>query len=291
MKTQIKDALTAKKTVLGFEVADLMGIIVMIIPVIISIVFRDIVPGKSLWFIPLKRGSSVDIQPDLIAMMFSAAFYVSLIVRYDIFKKDSLVEVIVSIVRTALNMWVIAAFVKIALQTGGDSQSGTWKTLMGNKAFVLLAFAIILSWLGMKSIAGYSWIFFILAAMENLLKVNASMRMKGALLVLFSVISLLLQISNYSVITEFKEDFRRNTGVYGERIKGDVNAAIYDTSRIAHGAAEWIQGKTSEHPDAAERQPPEKKVEIDLEALDLNKDGVIDDRDFMLLARKKDDDS
>ena len=287
MKEKTKDALMSRKQILGFRISDLAGIALMVIPLLISIVFNEIIPGKSLWFIPLRKESNVNIRPELTSMMCSAAFYISLVVRYNIFKKDTIIEIIVSAIRAILNMWVIAAYVQIALQTGTNGKGVT-----SNAAPTCLFVAVALSWLGMRSVAGYSWLIFIVAAWSNLLKVSSSMKMAGAAFVLFSSISLLLQVSSFSDITNFLNDFRGIAGKYGDRIKGDAHAAADDVKGKTQFVGEFIKENVSGNlglkvPSSDYRTEPTNSIMVNLSALDVNNDGVVDEKDIQELAQKR----
>ena len=77
---------TKRNTVFGFRNTDLLGIAIMIIPFYISLMSFD-VTNRVIPFIPwITKTSKYNINPSLISAFLSAAFYISLIVRYGIFK-------------------------------------------------------------------------------------------------------------------------------------------------------------------------------------------------------------
>ena len=82
------------------------------------------------------------------------------------------------------------------------------KLVSENSEVAFLLFTVLLSWLGMKTVAGYSWIIFIFVATSHMIKVYNSMGMLGAIYIISIAISLFLQISNYSDIKGFFNDFR-----------------------------------------------------------------------------------
>ena len=285
MQDKVKKAVTAENRVMGYRLSDLLGIIIMIIPFIISISFEQINPARSLLWIKIGKETITSIRPDLISTLCSVVFYASLIVRYEgIFKSNNLFEAFISTIRAFLNCWVFAALVKVVLQNDTKVTEGSFTlfALLRNPETTMLVFAILLSWLGMKSIAGFSWILFIVAAMKNLLVVNSAMGMLGAVFVLTITISLFLQIRDYSNIRDFMRDFRGGTSKYRETVRQDINAAKDDTVVLVENTVAAVTG--SVNPVAQSDH-----AKIDLDALDVNKDGVVDMKDFRLIFQEKDD--
>lgn len=193
----------------NFNASDLLGISIMIIPFMISIVFNDYLPPEKFLFFTTKKGEPINIHPNMITSIFAVSFYAALIARYNIFRAGNIVEGIISSVRTFLNCWVLSSLLSIALPAKEIStNSNTLTTLLNNSEVTFFILAVILSWLGMKTIAGYSWIIFVLVACAHMIKVNNAMGMWGALFIITLTISLFLQISSYSNIKDFLSDFR-----------------------------------------------------------------------------------
>ena len=190
-----------------FSAADLLGIAIMLIPFVISIAFEKHI---SKTFIIFKTGKeAVNIHPNMITSIFAVAFYAALLARYNIFRAGNIFEGIISSVRTFLNCWVLSSLISIALPAKEiNTNTNTLKTLLQNKEVTFFVLAVILSWLGMKTIAGYSWIIFVLVACANMDKISNHMGMWGALFIITLTISLFLQISSYSNIKDFLSDFR-----------------------------------------------------------------------------------
>ena len=104
-----------RNTLFGFRHTDLLGIAIMIIPFYISLMNFD-VTNRVIPFIPwITKTSKYNINPSLISAFLSAAFYISLIVRYGIFKRNTITEAIISSIRTFLNCWCIAALLSIVV--------------------------------------------------------------------------------------------------------------------------------------------------------------------------------
>ena len=282
MKEHTKKVLTEKKTVLGFEIADIIGVFLLLIPFIISlmpITYSEDV-SKKIWFIKVGTitiQQSYSLIPTTIPSILAVAFYGSLIVRYNIFKKDNIIESVISVLRTFLLCWTIASLLKPIL-SNQENYTSTY----------LLIAAVVLSWLGMKTIAGYSWIFFIVAAAMNYVKFDEIIGGRGALFIITLAISLFLQIKDLSKISDFVSDFKVSTASYSESVKGEIHAAVSDaTERVAsagsfvkqtvQGAGVFI-GKLNNDTGSSGRG-----VNIDFEALDVNKDGVVDEKDIKAL--------
>ena len=241
MKGELIKAAISEKTIFGFSIADLRGIIIMVIPFVISIRFNAVIPGKKFLFFQTTKSETYNIRPALISMILSAVFYASLVVRYEgIFRTKNLFDITVSIIRMFLNCWVIAAFISLVIPSKIPTDTSTFSVLFSSPETTMLVLAIFLSWLGMKTIAGYSWLFFIIAAWKRLLALNGLMEMGGAVFILSFAISLLLQIKDYTYIRNFMNEFR-NKAAQTETIRAEINAAINDGSMKLQRADSYIE--------------------------------------------------
>ena len=291
MQDKIKAVATSDKEVMGFRLNDLLGICMMVIPFLISVKFSHQGPGNYFLFIQTSPGVKSSIRPNLISSICALVFYASLVVRYTgIFRAGNLFEGFVSSVRAFLNCWVISALVSLAIPTNISSNGTPMTGFFSSPQSTLLIIALLLSWLGMKTIAGYSWILFIVAAWSHLLELNSAMGMLGAVFIITLGISLFLQIKDYANIREFMQDFRAKGRGYASKMQDDINSAAFDASekaqRFGNAVSEHIDAYTGiKHPSSDKLQ--QNGVKINLEALDLNKDGMVDDKDFELLYNNK----
>ena len=245
MKERVGDVLTKKKTVFGFHVADLIGIALMLIPCLISsggafnLNFSATVSRISFlpeWVPFNQKEIAVTITPDIPRVLIAVAFYYgALIVRYGIFKKDTLIEVVISSVRIFLNCWGLAALLGIVLTTNRNETFSMG--IFSINTSTLLLFALLFSWFGMKTLAGYVWIIFILAGATRFNMVSEAMGVWGAIFILTIAISMLLQVSDYSNIQNFMEDFRNTSEKHILDVKEEINAAADDASFRAREAA------------------------------------------------------
>ena len=292
-KKKISSALTSEKDIMGFRLPDLVGIAIMIIPFIISIQFNHIDPAKTIWFIQITAEKETNIRPGLISALLAAIFYASLIVRYPgIFTTQNLIEVIISSVRAFLNCWCIAALISTVVTMDIPKNGSTLGMLFQHPGSFLLMLAILLSWLGMRTIAGYSWILFIIAAWKHFLVLNDVMNVLGAVFILTFAISLFLQVKDITYINDFMRDFRGKASKYAPGIKQDVNAAMSDASVRIHEAEEFVTGLVRENssglgiriPSTPDKNLRPEHTKLNLAALDANQDGVVDDKDIVILA-------
>lgn len=307
MSTNKQNLLTTEKTILGFRPADLLGIVIMIVPFLISYQFHVIKEITILGF--TIKSENINIWPNFITGAFAVSFYAALIIRYSIFKSNNLVQSLISAIRSFLDCWVLAALLSLVLPTN-DWKSISFTPFSPNTQVLFLLFAIVLTWVGMKTIAGYSWIIFIFTASGHLSKVSDAMEKVGAFFIITVAISLFLQIKDLSDIKDFLQDFKASTNRYSSQIKESINEAAYDATRKAYivntyvrkqigvpstNKAPYVQRLTitpdtssvSDH--VTKELSSESKVKINLDSLDVNKDGIVDEKDFQLLQKLKND--
>lgn len=301
---------TAKKTFWGFKPADLLGIIIMIIPFYIS--FRPfpvtVESYKKIFLFIGKHvteNQNVKITPNMVSMLCSVAFYCALIARLGLFKTGTLSEGAISAVRTFLNCWVIAALFVMIVPT--DKVRGmTWSAFLQNNESLFLLLGVILAWIGMRTISGYCWILFILAAWRHLIELNQAMATWGAVFVITLVVSLLLQISSYANLSDILQEFGGSTAKYAVAVGDNMSAAAADVTQKVDAASTYVRkkvmpasqnqtqvgpkpvyyvGKNAEQ-NVPSRSMPAGNAEDILKALDANGDGVVDEKDIELLRKK-----
>ena len=240
----------------------------------------------------------------MVTASFAVAFYAALIIRFDFFKSNNLGQAIISSIRTFLDCWVIASLLSIVIPTK-EANSSIFVNMFQSTQLLSLLFAVVLTWLGMKSIAGYGWIVFIIAAASNLMKVNNAFERLGAVFIITAAISMFLQVKDLNNIKDFISDFKVGSSKYTSQIRGSINGAVYDAANQAYVVTDYVKksiGRQSSFEpyvphltltpedtrpssaDSSERDKPSNHgVKIDYEALDLNKDGVFDEKDLLLM--------
>ena len=193
-----------RKTIFGHRASDVIGMFILLIPIAISILWSA--RGGFLNLI------TYEICPQLGSAGIACVFYLALIIRTDLFKKDTVGDTIYSIIRTVLNIWVLASMFEICIPNC---------KLFDKVALFTIAFA----WLGMKTIAGYGWIIFIVSGTNNIINISTNMGWIGAVYVIAIALSLFLQVYSLSSIREIWEDFNNKTVKHRTVIAEDIGMA------------------------------------------------------------------
>lgn len=209
-----------RNTIFGYRISDAIGMLVMVIPIVISIIW-----SARGGFLCLKE---YNITPTLQSACVACVFYLALIIRTDLFKKDTLGETVVSVFRSILNIWVLASMIEICIPE--------------NKFFNKFALAaIIFAWLGMKTIAGYGWILFLIGGINNIVTISKLMGGTGAIYIIAIAISLFLQVYSLSSIQEFWKDFSHKTDKQRNIIKEDVESAGENAKKNIKAVTETVE--------------------------------------------------
>lgn len=286
------------RTIWGFHPTDLLGILIMIIPFCISLKEFSYVKGTFLWW---NITGSETIQPGMVSALCAVVFYIALILRCQLFKVGTFAEGFVSVIRAFLNCWVIASLMTMIVPTKGISVINFLK----NWQSTLLLLGIVLSWLGMRTVSGYCWILFIIPAWKRILTLDSAMHMWGALYIITIAISLLLQITNYVKLSDLLQDFKGEISKHSTTVKANINLAAKDAQNRAQRTADYVMANVvksgSVHPSfhvsktgatrIEDKNPkPSQSVPAGdtrdlLKALDVNGDGVIDEKDIDLLRK------
>ena len=310
--------LTSEKPIFGFKSADLLGLVIMIIPFSITLMPFNVPQEvkKLIFFKSEEIVSKRILVPGMVSALCAVAFYSAVLVRFQLFRSDNLFQGIISTIRTFLNCWVIAALLTMVVPT--DKVTGlSLSAFLYNYQTILLVLAILLAWVGMRTVSGYCWILFIIAAWEHISKLDQAMGAWGAVFVITLVISLLLQISSYADISEVIRDFNGNASIHASAIRVNMSAAAADAAQRAEDVSRFVKdnvaaytpvklrtaqqsqvtagtrpvyyvGKNAEPtaPTLSRSMPSGDTGDI-LKALDVNGDGVVDEKDIELLRGRK----
>lgn len=180
----------------GYTATDIIGIALMIIPFLISLFWRGV--KYHLLFIP----EDLDILPDLMSAFVICILFVGLSARYNIFRKDTIKDIIISIIRAFLDIWVFSSLLSIVFP---DSE---WQ-------LVVLITSILFTYLGIRSLAAYGWVIVVFLSLFHFLDVNEAMGPIGAIFIIFLTISMMLQVKNISDISNFLQEFKGVTDKVG----------------------------------------------------------------------------
>lgn len=215
------------------------AIILMIVPVVIAYMSWMTSPaveatkGFGPWGWGAKAAKAAEfapiLRPDMFSTIGAVAIYAGIVIRGNIETFKSPIKIILLV----LNVLFIASFTKVFLSTEHWKLFGFFD--MGITSQTMFFITVAISWLGMKTIAGFSWIILFLAAIGTMTQVNESLGAAGVLYILCPFISIGMQLAgnfiNISMST-FKEDFFASTDV----IKGDIYHSIDSTKKGVNSA-------------------------------------------------------
>jgi len=157
----------------------------------------------------------VSISPSLISTMAAIVLYLSIVVRFKIRMLSNSYETTLTIIMTVLNILLCASFLSIFV---GDVN---W-TIFTIDSRIFLMIAIIFSWVGMRSVAGFVWIILFCFSLFRMIQVDEAMGNWGVVYIIAAFLGITLQAGDFtSEIHGLKEDFM---GV-GAKIGADVNAS------------------------------------------------------------------
>lgn len=204
----------------------IIAVVLMLVPVFIAMTF--LMPAEKFLLFETKAATYA-LQPDFLAGWPAIAIYSAVVIRGDMSTFKSPVKVLLAI----LNITFIASFSKTFLNNTEWKLFGLVKLGISSQTFAILCVAF--SWLGMKSLAGFSWVILFVASISTLTKINNELGFLGYLYILCAFLSIGMQIAGgyISIDTEqLKSDFFSTSGI----IKSDVNKSIETTKGAVNSA-------------------------------------------------------
>jgi len=164
--------------------------------------------------------SKTQITPDIISGVMSIALLSPMYLRNIFIWKRSLYHILSAF----LIFSIFASFFKLAMISQSFFESF--------HTFILLL-AIILTWIGLRAIAGFAWILVLLIALYSIVENNINMGYFGFLYIIFGFLGILLhsKLNPGEFFKEFKSDFSGHATV----IKNNANAAINETKTKTKG--------------------------------------------------------
>jgi hypothetical protein len=160
-----------------------------------------------------KSQEAVSLKPVLLSMLYAFFFMGSYWIRKmtpDEFATPS------KLVLFIMNLWFMASFISVFFS--GKSWPIPFINI-SSQAFLMLT--LVFSYLGMRCIAGYSWVVLMIGSLNNLSAINEAMGVLGAVYILCGFISFVFQGDYEDILSQLKQDF---SGA-GKRIAGDMNEA------------------------------------------------------------------
>ena len=161
-------------------------------------------------------------KPGAMATMFGLSIVLPLYIRGTL-KWNTSPYTIISFV---LISFFFASMVQFAMGGNGTASKIT---------MYLLVTSAVLSWLGMKSIAGMSWILVLGAVVTSLIKNEAAMGMFGFLYIATGFLGLVLHsgMNPGHLMNDLKGEFKKQTEPHLEQIKEDMKSGVSAIGSIA----------------------------------------------------------
>lgn len=201
-----------------------LAIIFMAFPVLISFFVTFTVgiekeAGILWWKKQWTEQVSFSISPSFISTLAAILLYLSVVVRYRLKNfSNGLFSSVYELLIICLNILFCASFLEIFFP------KEIWSIPFINiSSQTFLLIAIILSWIGMRAIAGFVWIFLFILAVIRLAGLNVAMGNLGVAYILSAFVSMGLQLNDLHILSSFKNDF---IGGAAHQIGGDVGSSI-----------------------------------------------------------------
>ncbi len=181
------------------------------------------------WTVKKTYDSSV-MSPVLSSTLFAVIIYMGLVLRRIVsFNASKGVNLFLKLGLMGLNVLFIASFLGVFLN--GSVKIWGFPEINGQ---VLLIISILLTWLGMKTIAGYVWIVLFILAIGSMKECSNAMGAWGCVYILSAFFSIFFQLlssemSMSGFFNAFVNDFKR--GVVP--VKKDVLASVEATKKGA----------------------------------------------------------
>jgi hypothetical protein len=190
-----------------------MSILFMIVPVLISFQTFSADIKKNILFIKWTEHNEYSISPSLISTLAGIMLYLSVVVRYRLKLFSNVHETII----ICLNILFCASFLEIFC--GKEIWSIPFINISA-QSFLLIT--IILSWVVMRAIAGFAWMFLFILAVTRIVGLNVTMSYLGVIYILSAFVSIGLQLKDsVHMLSSFKNDF---IGV-AEHIGSDIDSS------------------------------------------------------------------
>lgn len=210
-------------TEISHKMLKLVSLILMIIACCIaSQTYTKIIEKTFLFIFSWSEPVSTTIRPTVISVLCAIFLIAPSCIR------SNMKLTAYNIIQGTLNILFMSSF--IGLIVGGESWNIPFINISSQS---ILIFCILLSWIGMKSITGFIWIFLLILAIGRITDVDIAMGFWGVAFILCGSISLLCQLkgTNQNLLLALKSDFYG----YGKSIQTEVKEAT-NTAAKSTGA-------------------------------------------------------
>jgi len=177
-----------------------MALVFMLVPVIISFCTFNTEIKKKLLFIRWSEYAEFSISPSFVSTIAAISLYLSLVIR----GRMKLFTDVYETIMICLNIMFCASFLEVFIP------KEPWPIPIINvSSQSFLIAAIVFSWVGMRAISGFIWIFLFLLAVIRIAGLNVAMGQLGWIYVLSAFVSIGLQLkSSAALLSSLAVDFR-----------------------------------------------------------------------------------
>ena len=234
--------LTTEKTYYGYTTSEIFGVLLMIVPFIIGMTFSKTNYWFEALFGKLFVKTTVDIRPENISITLSILMYIGLALRFNIFKTNNLLNGIISSIRMFLNCSVMAMIIRIVYPISKKGIVVPFHTaITSNWEIMVLVMAVVLTWAGVRTLAGYSWGICILVSLSHQSKISEYMGSTGYIFMILAAISMLLQIKDWNNVRNFVNEFFGSTQSFRNDIRKNIGVAADDATYRVNTAAQYVK--------------------------------------------------
>lgn len=185
---------------------------------------------KILWFFDHKVQTTL--SPALISTLCSFFLVIPVFVRCkaDIINNPTLINIILLL----LDSLVVATFIRCFLDSDNIIPG------IPVNGYTFLGVGILLSWVGIRPIAGYAWIALVIIALFRVVEVDQAMGIWGAAYLCLCILGILLQIKFICGDTyDIKRLFGNEFSGYSQVIRSDIYAAGANANQVLHNYTGW----------------------------------------------------
>jgi hypothetical protein len=208
------------------------AIVLMVIPVFISFT-QEFSYTKTVFFF-FRSTTNYSIAPSLISALAGIFLYLSIVVRGRINLFSNVYETVIVV----LNILFCASFLEMFFP------KEPWNIpLLNISSQAFLVIAIIFSWIGMRSFAGFIWIGLFLMALSRIVGLNMAMGLWGVVYIMTAFVSIGLQLKDHvHLLSDFKNDFIGITSRIAEDSKLSISETKKAVKKVASMAATAATG-------------------------------------------------
>jgi hypothetical protein len=187
-----------------YRTQKLLSVLLLSFAVVLTLVSYS---GTRFFFLTVNYSIAPDFVSAVVALCLILPLYARGILRWSPSTYGTLMFV--------LFLAVYASLAKLALLGNGDIQ------------VYLVTAAIVLSWLGMRAVAGIGWLLAFAAAVISALSTSAAMGLSGFLFIASAFLGLLMHsnLSPSHLIQEIVAEYSRTASPMADVIKSDVDEA------------------------------------------------------------------